>query len=164
MLARIKALAIAQKELGVKEQPPGSNSGPRIREYQAATSLGGTGWPWCMAFVCWCFKQAGKPLQYPTASVGNFANWARQHDGFVVTRPFRGDCICYRFDAGNWEDHVGFVEKVLALSKNGKPWFVRTVEGNTSFGNDANGGQVQRRWRNATPSRVVFVRIPGDAK
>ncbi len=143
----------------MKEYPPGSNSGPRVREYQAATNLGGTGWPWCAAFVCWCYKQAGKALPYPTASVGLFEAWAVKQ-GDMVKRPFRGDIVCYRFDADNWPDHMGIVERVLALPRFGKPWLVRTIEGNTAFGNDANGGEVQRRTRYHW--RCSYVRIPGN--
>lgn len=161
MLIREHALRMGIAELGVHEVPAGSNWSPRIKQYLAAAGLKypkPPGVPWCMAFVCWCYKQAKHPLPYPTASVGLFLNWA-QKVGDVVTRPFRGDLVCYRFDADNWPDHVGIVERVLALPTRSKPWLVRTIEGNTAFGNDANGGQVQRRWRWAY--RCSFVRIPG---
>src|SRR3990167_6032936 len=134
MTAREKALRIAIGELGVKEHPAGSNSGPRVREYQASTSLGGTGWPWCMAFVCWAYKQAGHPLPYSSASVGQFLNWAGGV-GDIVTRPFRGGPGCYRWDADNWPDHIGFGERVLALRWKGKAFvgWVSVIEGNTSL-------------------------------
>jgi len=162
MTIREKALRFAVAEIGVKEHPPGSNSGPRVREYQAATNLPGTGWPWCMAFVCWCYKQAGHPLPYPTASVGIFLDWARAA-GDLVTRPFRGDLVCYQFTADDWPDHVGFVERVLAVRWRGAQFvgWVKTVEGNTAFGNDANGGEVQRRYR--WVNRCSFVRVSGQA-
>jgi hypothetical protein len=156
--AREKALRIAIGELGVKEHPPGSNSGPRVRQYQAATSLKGTGWPWCMAFVCWCYKQAKHPLPYPSASVGMFLSWARKV-GKEVKRPLRGDLVCYRYGSDSWPDHVAFVERVLSVrwKDNVFAGYVRTIEGNTASGNDANGGQVQRRWR--WHSRCSYVRI-----
>lgn len=50
---------VALAEVGVTEVPMGSNTGPRVRQYQAATDLGGTGWPWCSAFVEWCWKRVG---------------------------------------------------------------------------------------------------------
>lgn len=159
---RIRALEIAQGEVGVKEDPAGSNTGPRVRQYQAATSLKGTGWPWCMAFVCWCYKQAGKPLPYPSASVGLFLEWAKKVGDVVPNnRPFRGDLVCYRWGSDNWPDHVGIVERVLAVRWRSRDFvgFVRTIEGNTAFGNDANGGQVQRRTR--WHGRCSYVRIPG---
>lgn len=163
MTYREKALRAAIGEVGVREDPPGSNRGSRVKEYQAATSLKGTGWPWCAAFVCWCFKQAGAPLAYPSASVGHFLVWAAKY-GYTVKRPFRGDLVCYRFDADDWPDHIGFVERVLALRWRGREFagWVRTIEGNTAFGNDANGGQVQRRWR--WLRRCSFVRVPDPVK
>lgn len=162
MTVREKALLVAVGELGVKEHPPGSNSGPRVRAYQAATPLKGTGWPWCMAFVCWSYKQAGHALPYPTASVGAFLAWATKA-GAIVSRPLRGDIVCYFFDADNWADHVGIVERVLAVRWRGSQFvgWVRVIEGNTSAGNDADGGQVQRRYR--WVNRCAFVRVPGDA-
>jgi hypothetical protein len=81
----------------------------------------------------------------------------------VVQRPFRGELVCYRFDADNWPDHVGNVERVLALGWRDKTFagYVKTIEGNTSAGNNANGGEVQRRYR--WVNRCSFVRIPGNA-
>lgn len=160
---RLKALQAGVAELGEKEHPAGSNWSPRIREYLSAAGLNyptPPGVPWCMAFVCWCYKHAGHALPYPTASVGNFLAWATKA-GDVVQRPFRGDIVCYRFDADTWPDHVGQVERVLAVRWRNKVFagYVRTIEGNTSAGNDANGGQVQRRWR--WHSRCSYVRILG---
>ena len=152
MTIRENALRHAIGELGVKEDPLGSNWGPRVRQYLAAAGLGYPA-PWCMSFICFCYKQAGHPLEYPTASVGLFLGWASKH-GDVVVRPFRGDLVCYRWDADNWPDHVGIVERVLAVRWKGKVFagWVKTVEGNA---ND----RVKRcyRWH----SRCSYVRIPG---
>src|SRR5690606_1079854 len=41
--------ALAMAELGVAEQPPGSNDGPRIATYRTATAGAGVG-PWCAYF------------------------------------------------------------------------------------------------------------------
>lgn len=161
---RLRATKWAEQEARrkVKEQPPGSNWGPRVAQY-----LHSAGWsspaPWCMAFMHWCFRQAGKVLIYPyPASVGFFENWANKN-GYLVNRPLRGDLVCYRFDADNWPDHVGIVSRVLAVRWRGGRFvgWVKTVEGNTSYGNDANGGRVmyRYRWMNA---RTRFVRIPGE--
>ena len=92
--------------------------------------------------------------------------------GKLVDRPMRGDLVCYRFDADNWPDHVGIIDRVLVVRWSGGQFvgLARTIEGNTSAGNDANGGQVQIRYRwlaaNAKfirlvprrPVRAVFVR------
>lgn len=155
---RVKALEHAIAELGVKEHPPGSNWGPRVSQYLAAA-----GWsqpaPWCAAFVCWCYAKAGRRLTFPNrASVGFFLDWGRRN-GREVKRPMRGDLVCYRFDSDDWPDHIGFVENVRIVKWLGDKFagYVVTIEGNTSLGNDANGGQVQRRRR--WHSRCSYIRI-----
>lgn len=162
MQARHKALAVAVTQLGVREQPAGSNWGPEVSQYLKAA-----GWsrpaPWCMAFVRWCFKQAGVDLG-GGASVGFFEAWARSEGHQIVARPFRGDLVCYRFDSDDWPDHIGFVERVLALRWRGRAFagWIRTIEGNTAVGNDANGGRVMRRYR--WVRRCKFVRVAGSAR
>lgn len=152
MTYREAALRVAIGEIGVTESPAGSNSGPRVNQYLASAGLG-PGYPWCMAFVNWCYRQVGVDITHPhEASVGFFEAWARSN-GYLVTAPLRGDIICYRFDADDWPDHVGIVERVYAGS-------VDAIEGNTAVGNDANGGKVMRRGRGL--SRTKFVRIPGS--
>src|SRR4051812_24341529 len=48
-------------EVGVKEQPPGSNDSPRIAQFRQATAGSGVG-PWCAYFTSWAARQAGVPL------------------------------------------------------------------------------------------------------
>ena len=160
--ARLRALDHAKSQLGVKENPAGSNWSPIIKNYLASTGLNypkPPGVPWCAAFVCWCYEKAGLKLTFPNrASVGYFELWALAH-GYLVDRPYRGDVVCYRFDEDNWPDHIGIIERVLAVRWSGRTFvgLIRTIEGNTSAGNDANGGQVQRRIRWA--HRCKFARI-----
>ena len=152
MTFRERALRLALRDIGVSEDPPRSNSGPRVRKYLAAAGINGPA-PWCMAFVNYMYEKAGRPIVHPNeASVGFFEDWARKQ-GYLVEVPERGDIVCYRFDADNWPDHVGIVEEVKGSR-------IATVEGNTSLSNDANGGMVMRR--NRVISRCRFVRIPGD--
>lgn len=96
--------------------------------------------------------------------MGFLETWAARVGSLLKpgTRPRRGDWICYRFDADDWPDHIGIVDRVFAIGWAGRYAFgrVRTVEGNTSPGNDANGGQVQIRYRDVR--RVKFIRL--DAK
>ncbi len=49
-----KALEVAGVEIGVMEEPPGSNRGPRIAEYLAAVNLDASKghYACCAAFVC----------------------------------------------------------------------------------------------------------------
>ncbi|MBI5104845.1 MAG: hypothetical protein HZB46_07650, partial [Solirubrobacterales bacterium] len=57
----LRALQAAQAEVGVAEQPPGSNDSPRIAQYREATAGSGVG-PWCAYFTSWAAAQAGVPL------------------------------------------------------------------------------------------------------
>lgn len=57
------ALEVALREVGVHEIPPGSNTGPRVREYLSGCVRGGKlvrldRVAWCAAFASWCAAQA----------------------------------------------------------------------------------------------------------
>jgi hypothetical protein len=159
-LIRERALRIAIGQIGVVEKG-GNNWGPQVALYLRAT---GITFPaaWCMAFVHWCYGQAGKTLG-GGASVGNFLTWARQN-GIIVARPLRGDLGCWELSGDSWPDHVFFVERVLKL---GPVWTLRTIEGNTSSGqagSQDDGGGVYRRTRlvrNSSVLGAIFVRVPG---
>jgi hypothetical protein len=67
-----RALDVAFKELGVAEDPPHSNTGPRIREYlkpcvrgDKNQLLGLTASNWCMAFSSWCMSMALEDGEMP---------------------------------------------------------------------------------------------------
>ena len=49
-------------EVGVKEQPPGSNDSPRIAQYRQATAGSPGPGPWCAYFASWACRQAGVPV------------------------------------------------------------------------------------------------------
>jgi len=117
-------VALAQRELGQTEQPPGSNDSPRIAEYRTATAGSGVG-PWCNYFVSWVAKQAGAPLGEQGQGFGAVAatwDWAQRTGRAVpaTERPNPGDLIV-------WDGtHIGMVESVLADGR------VQTIEGNSS--------------------------------
>jgi hypothetical protein len=120
------ALAAAQAEVGVAEQPPGSNDGPRIAEYRTATAGSAVG-PWCAYFTSWCASQAGVPLGevgQGFGSVDALYAWA-QRTGRAVpagqgVSPSPGDLIVW---GGR---HIGIVESV---DPDGS---IHTIEGNSS--------------------------------
>lgn len=157
---------------GVKEQPAGSNHGPDVWRKDArgkqwkggidywchlANGIRG-GYPWCSAFATSAFYLTGREIgDARRASVQYFELWAKAQ-GDLVTRPFRGDLVCYDWNADNWYDHIGIVQRVLALPTAKAPLLIRAIEGNTSLGNQSNGGQVMLRTRYASHCR--FVRIP----
>lgn len=127
----------ARSQLLYSENPAGSNR----TKFGAWYGLDGN--PWCDMFVSWCGAMAGAG-----AVVGRFAStiahiaWFKARGQFHTTGPVPGDCVFF-----NWggrprgvPEHIGFVEAVRSDG-------VVTLEGNTSSGNNANGGQVQRRFR-----------------
>jgi len=153
--------ALREAKRGVREKG-GNNRGPDVEKYQRATWLSGTGWPWCMAFVVWCFRQAGYDIRR-TAGVEDFDTWARS-EGTQVDRPLRGDVVLFDLDGdGKYDDHTGFVVRCLSIRIAGS-WLLRTVEGNTSSGeagSQSDGDGVFVRTRLVRKSRVHFVRLKG---
>ena len=133
-------LKIAAGELGTTEYPAGSNNvkyntwfyGREVRDTPT------TKYPWCMAFVQWCFAQAGLRLPHVTASCSNLLSWYRKYQPErVVTNPKPRDIIIFNFG------HTGIVESAAAST-------ITAIEGNTSSddaGSQSNGGGVFRRKR-----------------
>lgn len=119
MLLGEKVAKVALGEVGVSEHPPGSNSGTKVRSYQMATDLGGSGWPWCGAFVAWCYKMAHCPDDNLT-SASTAATYERaKATGAIIKVPRVGAMLC-------WPGvHIGLIVENLG---NG---LVRTVEGNS---------------------------------
>jgi hypothetical protein len=113
-------LAAARGELGVTEQPPGSNDSPRIATYRSAAGSPGPG-PWCAYFVSWCARQAGAPIGPGGSGFGSVdAVWAwAEQAGRTSQQPRPGDLVV-------WDEHIGIVEAVLPDGS------IQTIEGNTS--------------------------------
>jgi hypothetical protein len=120
------ALAAAQSQVGVSEQPPGSNDGPQIAQYRTATAGSGVG-PWCAYFTSWAAAQAGVPLGEAGQGFGSVSalyGWA-QRTGRATpagpgVQPNPGDLIVWG------GEHVGIVESV---DPDGS---IHTIEGNSS--------------------------------
>jgi CHAP domain-containing protein len=162
---RVKALAQAKLYVGVKEHPAGSNRGAHIDRWERWAN-GITGYPWCAAFVCGMVREvSGLIVPEPRrASVGFLEQWAAGIGELLkpATLPRPGDLVCYRFDSDDWPDHIGFVDKALAATWRGSYFYgsIRAIEGNTSAEDDANGGEVEVRYRSGV--RMRFIRL--DAK
>jgi hypothetical protein len=142
-----RTLALAQAEIGVTEQPPGSNDGPRIAEYRGSTAGSGVG-PWCGYFVSWAAQQAGVPLGEAGqgfGSVSAVSAWAQRTGRFNAVGsgmpPAAGDLIVWG------GQHIGIVE---AIDPDGT---IHTIEGNSS-------NMVTRRTHDATGDGATgFVRL-----
>jgi hypothetical protein len=153
---------IATKEIGV-EEINGTNCGPRVDEYKAATWLDPKkGWPWCAAFICWVVREAmaatgvteTKTFKRPrTAGAWDLENWSLAQDASTWTKkPHRGDIepgdiVVFKFS------HVG-----VAVSKPDKNGYVLSVDGNTDGEGSREGGAVLRKRRNISQirSRIRF--------
>jgi cell wall-associated NlpC family hydrolase len=122
---------IATRELGVREEPSGSNTGARIAEYRTATAGSGVG-PWCAYFTSWVTAQAGVPIGANGQGEGyvpNVQKWAAESGKWIPAgqAPAQvGDLVV--FDRGNDGvlDHIGVVTQVNADGG------ITTVEGNSS--------------------------------
>jgi hypothetical protein len=117
------AVRVAQAEIGVTEDPPGSNNGVRISEYRTATAGSAPGIPWCAYFVSWAARQAGVPIGEEGQGYGaveQIASWAERTGRMRApgALPEPGDLILF---GGR---HVGIVETV---SPDGR---LTTIEGN----------------------------------
>lgn len=135
-----KALEIAISQIGVEENPRGSNSGPQVNEYLKSV---GINFPasWCMAFIYWCFDKAAKEMQKANMMAktgGVLMQWNKRKENFSVSLPLPGDVFI--MDYGKGLGHTGIVEKV----ENG---FIHTIEGNTNSEGGREGFEVCRRKR-----------------
>ena len=153
---------IALAEVGT-EEVNGSNCGPRVNLYKAATNLPPKeAWPWSAAFVCWCVRKTmevegvkeTKTFKRPTtAGAFDFKNWALQQDATTNTKsPHRndiqaGDIVIFTFS------HIG-----IATGSPAADGTVPTVEGNTDLAGSRAGGGVYRKRRDVSKiaTRIRF--------
>lgn len=149
-----KMVSLARDEIGVSEVD-GSNCGPRVDEYKAATWLDPKyGWPWCAAFICWLVREAiyGKNVSFKrprTAGAWDFENWAKQQSGGGVElrKPTNedikaGDIVVFTFS------HIGLAVKDVDSSG-----YVVTIEGNTNGVGSREGGSVLEKKRHVSKIR-----------
>jgi len=115
---------LVSKEVGVSEEPKGSNDSPRIAQYRQATAGSGVG-PWCAYFTSWAAREAGVPLGDAGQGFGRVDDvwaWAERSGKAVPASggpPRPGDLIV-------WDEHIGVVESVGADGR------INTIEGNSS--------------------------------
>ena len=149
-----KMVSLAREEIGVSEVD-GSNCGPRVDEYKAATWLDADkGWPWCAAFICWLVREAieGEDVKFKrprTAGAWDFENWAKQQsaNGVELRKPTNedikaGDIVVFTFS------HIG-----LAVKDADSSGYVVTIEGNTNGAGGREGGSVLEKKRHVSKIR-----------
>lgn len=157
-----QVLAVAARDIGKTESPPGSNRGPATGWPEVYPAWSGS--PWCQAVAqAWLLRAGFPAIKLPGGKVA-FAGPAPFHTtmslaaaragrlgGFkAVSSPRRGDLMIFKFS------HVGIVERVRSDG------MIVTIEGNTSPGNrgsQANGGGIYRRVRPRSLA-AGFIRPP----
>ncbi len=142
--AGLRTLAAATAELGVQEEPPGSNDSPRIAAYRTAVEGSAPGVPWCAYFVSWASAQAGVPVGEEGQGYGaveQVHDWAERTGRLLPAgaAPQPGDLILFG------GEHIGIVESV------GPGGALTTIEGN----HQQRVSRVQRSLSEATG----FVRL-----
>ena len=146
------ALEFAAAEVGVLEEPPHSNRGPRVDQYARAVGLNpAAGLPWCVAFVYWCFQRAAEragrknPLPKTAGVLKHWSAAQRLADvrivkgGKAVENPaLVQPGFVFAMDFGGGVGHLGFVEAFTGTH-------LVTVEGNTGPDGSREGIGVFRR-------------------
>lgn len=126
------ALKVALTQLGVRESG-GANCGPEVEHYLKSIGLG-KGYPWCMAFVYWCFNEASKDMNVVNPLVktgGVLKGWNNASGKKIFAKDTRSNPLLVKpgqifiNDHGRGYGHTGIVKEV-----NGG--FINTIEGNTN--------------------------------
>jgi hypothetical protein len=145
-------LVVAATQVGVMEQPLGSNRGPQVDEYIKSLGLdpNNDSYPWCAAFVYWTFQQAATTLGVPNPAIrtaGVLKHW-NEAGRAGVTRllpdEIEGDFALLRsglvfvIGTGGGKGHMGIVEDF-------RDDRLITIEGNTNLPGDREGVGVFRR-------------------
>jgi hypothetical protein len=147
-----EVLDVASMEVGVMEDPPGSNAGKRVQEYQRSVGIS-RGDAWCVAFVYWCFLTAAKnkavtnPMEKKCRTGGVLDLWNRARDAGITTistneatnNPSKvKPGMVFIISTGGGKGHTGIVSRVIGNS-------LETIEGNTNDGGSREGIGVFRR-------------------
>jgi hypothetical protein len=142
-------IRVAEKELGQIEKPLNSN------KTKYGKWFGYDGVPWCGIFVSWCYSAAGFSLPKIGFTKG-FAGCQTAVSYFkknnqITNNPISGDIVFFDWNKDGRYDHTGIFVKWLNDNE------FETIEGNTSIGNDSNGGVVMIRKRNK--SIAIFAHV-----
>jgi CHAP domain/Putative peptidoglycan binding domain len=151
-------LKIAQSQIGVMEDPPGSNRGKKVEAYQASVGIG-AGTYWCAAFVYWCFQKAceNSNKRNPVLRTGHcMTHWNRTPGKKItgidaVNKPslIKPGHI-FIINTGGAHGHTGLVEKV-------EGGFIYTIEGNSNPAGSSNGIGVFTNMRKISKINRGFI-------
>lgn len=150
---RAAALARAKTQVGIKESPMNSN---RVLFSEWYGIIG----PWCAMFASWCYVESGskafvcgKDYSYVPYIVADAR--AGKNNLTVTSNPQPGDLTCYDWNHDGVADHVGLFSAWIHEPAG----TFEAVEGNTSVGNDSNGGEVMLRNDRNRSEVLAFVHV-----
>ena len=125
-------LAMCESQIGVHEDPAGSNDTPYSRwafGLKGSDFKSGNAWYWCMAFVQWCFSKAGLPLDPKTGECRAYKNSTKSKGIYrdaSSSKAKPGDVVLFVLSSRKSGDptHVGIVEQENSDGS------LRCIEGN----------------------------------
>lgn len=103
-------LNLARAQLGVAENPVGSNSGTPYHAWYGPES---EGWQWCAIFVDWVFWHIDPALihRLKSAYSGDYLTIGRRNNE-EISAPVPGAIAVMDYGDGGITDHIGIVESV----------------------------------------------------
>lgn len=147
----MSVLDIAISQLGVEEEPRGSNWGERVEEYLDSVGIHAPN-SWCMAFVYWCVKIAYDEKLIPLHRTGGVLDqWNNTPLNSRSKTPEVGDVFI--MDFGKGKGHTGFVERVESDR-------IHTIEGNATDDNQGREGYEVCRKVRRIDTMKGFIKLP----
>ena len=127
-------------QIGVREAT-GKNDGKQVEAYLKSVKLG-KGYPWCAAFVHWCFVQCGiKTTINAMALSSHRPGHIIYFKGTKIQTPQAGDVFTLYYPKLKRIGHTGFFDKQI----NSKIY--RSVEGNTNAAGSREGDGMYINYR-----------------
>ena len=150
-MSKEKVIEIATLELGIPENPPGSNC-VKYNDAYYGKQVSGSAYPWCVCFLWWCFWKAGESSAFfggaKTASCGKLLRFYKENYQNVPVQDVAvGDLAFYNFSGSISPEHCGLITHVERSG--GSILYVKSIEGNTTVtgGSEDNGGVVAEKVR-----------------
>jgi hypothetical protein len=147
-----EVIRVASSQVGAMENPLGSNRGPQVDLYLRSVGIdpASGSFPWCAAFVYFCFQQAASKLGVANPALkdaGVLDSWSKagttgKHriaaSEAIHTPGLVKPGLVFLLKLGSGNGHMGLVEKVEGER-------LTTIEGNTNTNGSREGIGVFRR-------------------
>lgn len=142
------ALNIAISQVGVMEDPPGSNKGEKVEEYLSSVGLDGGNY-WCAAFMYWCFQKTceNSGRNNPLVKTGLcMTHWNNSTALKILAADAANNPLLLKpgqifiVNTGGTSGHTGMIESI-------EGGFIHMIEGNTNPTGSSNGIGVFRNTR-----------------